>query len=579
MGGESSRRHSEAGTAPGAHKPIHLATAAIHAAVAFKALPLTLARTGQLLTMLFLAIGPLSSVCAQRFTVGPNQEVPWSQGPDVRRTGEQPPNIVLIVVDDLGWNDLTFNGGGIANGSVPTPHIDSLARDGVMFRNAYAACATCAPSRAAILSGRYPTRFGFEFTPTPTQMVPMFATLAPLVNMKPPPLFHLDRTKEGQLNFADLGMPTEEVTLAETLKAADYHTVHIGKWHLGHAVGMWPRDQGFDESLNMHSGLYLPEKHPDAVNSRQRFDPIDQFLWLQMQYAASFNGGAPFEPRGYLTDYYNEEAVKVIERNRNRPFFLYLAHWAPHIPLQAKREDYDALAHIKDHTERVYAAMIRSLDRGIGTVLQALREHGLEENTLVVFTSDNGGAGYVGLPGLNRPYRGWKMTFFEGGVHVPMFMRWPKHFPKGVVYEKPVHHFDIYTTAAAAANASLPDDRPMDGVDLATFVSKGSDRLPHDRMFWRSGDYQVVMARGWKLHRSIRPKKNWLFDMVNDPTEQNNVVDSHPEKVRELLGMLEEHNRSQKPAAWPCIIENPVRIDKTLRDKTAADDEYVYWEN
>lgn len=269
------------------------------------------------------------------------------------------------------------------------------------------------------------------------------------------PLITYFDTKES-VSYDRMGMPTDEVTLAETLKGAGYHTAHIGKWHLGRAVGMMPHEQGFDESLLMHSGLYLPENDPNVVNSKQDFDPIDKFLWMAMQYAASFNGSDPFEPGGYITDYYTDEAIKVIEANRNRPFFLYLAHWAPHTPLQALKSDYDQLSHIEDHIERTYAAMLMALDRGVGRVLDALEANGLDENTIVMFTSDNGGAGYVGLSDINKPYRGWKITFFEGGIHVPYMIRWPGKIEPGTTYDQPVHHFDIFATAAAAASAPSP---------------------------------------------------------------------------------------------------------------------------
>ena len=319
--------------------------------------------------------------------------------------------------------------------------------------------------------------------------------------------------------------------------------------------------------------------HPEVVNSKQDFDPIDRFLWKGMRFAASWNGGEAFEPGGYLTDYYSDEAVKVIEANRNRPFFLYLAHWAPHTPLQATRADYDALSHIEDHTLRVYAAMIRALDRGVGRVLAALEENGLTQNTLVLFTSDNGGANYIGLPEINQPYRGWKITFFEGGIHVPFFARWPARIPAGSRYDEPVHHFDLYATAAAAAGAAMPSDRTMDGVDLLPFAFGRRKSPPHERLFWRSGHYQVVIAEGWKLQVSERPDKVWLFDMRNDPTEQHDVASDHPERVNAMRAMLAAHNAEQVEPAWPALIEAPISIDKTLKDAESPEDEYIYWPN
>ena len=262
-------------------------------------------------------------------------------------------------------------------------------------------------------------------------------------------------------------MPPSEITLAELLADQGYHTVHIGKWHLGQVNGMAAHDQGFAESLLMASGLYGRRDDAEVIQARQDFDPIDRFLWAALNFAASFNGGPLFEPPKYLTDYYTDEAVKVIEANKDRPFFLYLAHWAPHTPLQASKEDYAALSHIELHRERVYAAMIRSLDRGVGRVMQALKANGLDENTLVMFTSDNGGAGYIGLPDVNEPYRGWKITLFEGGIRVCLFWRAGRPVCQPAqTFDAPVHHFDMYATAAAAAGAELPTDRVMDGVDL-----------------------------------------------------------------------------------------------------------------
>ena len=535
----------------------------------------------------------LAGIAAKRqYDVGPHQEIEWSRSDAAAgRDDDKRPNIVLILADDLGWNDLTFGGGGVAGGTVPTPHIDSIASEGVQFVNGYAGHATCAPSRAALMSGRYPTRFGFEFTPTPPRMLPMMARLAKPMEGSPEGIAYFDEKNDQALPYEEMGLPTEEITLAETLKEAGYHTVHIGKWHLGRTNGMAPVDQGFDESLLMASGLYLPEDDPDVINSKQDFDPIDHFLWKAMQYAASFNSGDAFEPGGYLTDYYTDEAVKVIEANKDRPFFLYLAHWAVHTPLQASKADYDALSHIENHRLRVYAAMTRALDRSVGRVLDALKENGLDDNTLVIFTSDNGGAGYIALPEINQPYRGWKITFFEGGIHVPYLMRWPGKIPAGSSFDKPVHHFDVFATAAAAAGAEVPADRPMDGVDLLPFVSQssadgGSDSgakaqstAPHDRLFWRGGHYQVVIAEGWKLQRTARPDKVWLFNMDIDPTEQNNVADQNTDQVKKMLAMLDDHNAEQVEPAWPALLEAPIRIDKTPVEPWDPNDEYIFWPN
>ncbi|MDJ0877756.1 MAG: sulfatase-like hydrolase/transferase [Halieaceae bacterium] len=524
-----------------------------------------------------IALSLISAAMERRSQIEPHREITWSSGVDgqARSLGARPPNIVLILADDLGWNDITLNG-GVAKGTVPTPNIDSIAQQGVTFTNGYAANGTCAPSRAAIMSGRYGTRFGFEFTPTPPGMMQLMS-LMPRDS---------SRLRDGirheaaeVLDYDDMGMPPSEITLAEVLAERDYHTVHIGKWHLGRSNGMAPTDQGFDESLLMASGLYLPEDHPDVVNSKQDFDPIDRFLWAAMRFGVSFNTNDAFEPDRYLTDYFTEHAVDVIEANRDRPFFLYLAHWAPHTPLQALREDYDALSHIDNHRERVYAAMIRSLDRGVGRVLEALRNNGLEDNTLVLFTSDNGGAGYLGLPEVNSPFRGWKITLFEGGIHVPFLAKWPARIAPGTVIDSPVHHFDLYTTAAAAGGAALPDDRKIDGVDLLPFVTGEAEGVPHRSLFWRSGASQSALVDGWKLNVSDPPGRRWLFDLNADPTEQRDLSDERPDKLAELTAALAKHNAEQAPPAWPSQLSAPVNIDKDLSQPDAPDDEYIYWSN
>jgi uncharacterized sulfatase len=280
--------------------------------------------------------------------IAENRPVEWQQGPATVEAppAARPPNIVLIVADDLGWNDVSLHGGGVGGGRVATPSIDAIAQQGVYFTNGYAGSASCAPSRAALMSGRYGTRFGFEFTPVLPGMGKRIVALSRerKDRLRQP----LSIEHEGpSLSFAEMGMPAEEVSLAETLKHAGYHTAHIGKWHLGGTNGMGPWQQGFDESLEMASQLYLPVDDPEVVNAPQLLDPIDRFLWPNSKYAVRWNGGERFAPRGYLTDYYTDNAVEVIEKNRNRPFFLYLAYWGVHSPLQALRADYDAYPEIE----------------------------------------------------------------------------------------------------------------------------------------------------------------------------------------------------------------------------------------
>ncbi len=520
----------------------------------------------------------LPSLFAPR--VGPPREVVWEAGPANTTTSpaERPPNIIVILADDLGWNDLSFAGGGVGGGQVKTPRIDSIARDGVSFTSGYAANATCAPSRAAILTGRYPTRSGYEFTPAGVAFMRGIALFNR--NADPPPIYHDDVAADYPPR-EEQGLPPSEITLAELLQQRGYRTLHLGKWHLGEAAPFRPEAQGFDESLGFYAGgsMFLPEDDPNVVNSKQDFDPLDQFLWANLPFMVRKNGSDPFAPSAYMTDYLADEAVNAIEANRNRPFLLYLAFNAPHTPLQALKSDYDALAGIENHTERVYGAMMSNLDRAVGRVLDALREQGLEENTLVFFTSDNGGANYVGLPDLNRPYRGWKMTFFEGGVHLPFFVKWPKALPAGRESAVPVAGIDIFATAAAAAGAALPADRVIDGVDLLPFASGVEPGRPHETLFWRSGHYRVVRAGDWKLQLSERPKKAWLFDLAKDPTERVNLAGAEPARVAELTALLDAHDATQSKPLWPSLLEGVIRIDPPLGTSQSPDDEYVYWAN
>lgn len=514
--------------------------------------------------------------------VAENRPVDWQEGPasaDIPLE-DRPPNIVFILVDDLGINDLSTFGGGVAGGTVPTPNIDRLAAEGALFSQAYAGSATCAPSRAMLMTGRYPTRTGFEFTP----LVPGMSRAVGMVRRDirddlPDGVFD-GEVQAANPPFAEQGLPTSEMTIAEALKGQGYHTVHIGKWHLGRGEGFSANDQGFDESLLMESGLFLPEDDPNVVNAKVEFDPIDHFLWAGMKYSTSYNGGKVFKPGGYLTDYWTDEAVRVIEANKNRPFFLYLAHWGVHTPLQATRADYEAVGDIKPHRLRVYAAMLRALDRSVGRVMEKLEREGLSDNTVIVFSSDNGGAGYIGLPDVNAPYRGWKLSFFEGGIRVSLFIKWPGRVPAGSVYDTPVAHVDVMPTLASAGGAPLPEDVIIDGVDLLPLATgSGAISRPNDAIYWQSADYQVVRAGDWKLQTGGRGERVWLYNLATDPTEQTNLATQEPEKLAELQALLAAHRADRTPTLYRSSTQSPVMIDKTLAERFEEGDEHIFWSN
>ena len=518
----------------------------------------------------------------ERPEIGPNVPVVWAQGPVTASmpAAQRPPNIIFILADDLGINDISTFGGGLAGGRLKTPNIDSLAAQGALFDQAYAGNGTCAPSRAMLMTGRYPTRTGYEFTPTPDGMgriVKMFADGAQ--GGRPPVAYNRD-VAESAPSYADQGLPGSEITLAEVLKTRGYRTAHIGKWHLGDRGESSPNAQGFDESLLMANGLHLPENAPNVVNAKLASDPIDKFLWARMQFAAAFNGGKLFEPAGYLADYWTDESIKYIEANKNRPFFLYLAHWGIHTPLQATKADFDAVGDIRPHRLRVYAAMTRALDRSVGRIVEKLKQAGLSDNTIIVFSSDNGGAGYIDIPDVNKPYRGWKLTLFEGGIKVPMFVKWPARIRPGTHVTTPVAHIDVMPTLAGAGGAALPEGVEIDGRDMMpAAMGKGRITRPNDALFWQSGYNQVVRAGDWKLLVDGKQNKNWLFNLKTDPTERTNLAVANASKVADLKALLAAHHKGRKPALYPYTLESAITIDKTAGEPFVKGDEVAWWPN
>lgn len=517
-----------------------------------------------------------------RDPVQPHREIAWQRGPQGgvshasqggRSDDKGRPNIILIVADDLGFNDISLNGGGVANGRVKTPNIDRIAKEGVNFTNAYAANATCSPSRAAMLTGRYPTRFGFEFTAVPVRFANFVSHGDGVGPLKA--IYHGERVTDDLPDYPDMGVPPSEVTIAESLKQVGYHNVHIGKWHLGEAEALQPQSQGFDESLAILAGgaMFMREDDPDAVNAKLPWDPIDRFIWPNLRHAVTFNGSPRFAARGHMTDYFAEEAMKVIEANQHRPFFLYLAFNAPHTPLQATRADYDALSYIKDHKSRVYGAMVAQLDRRIGDVMAKVKQLGMDDNTLIIFTSDNGGAWYVGMEGLNAPYRGWKATFYEGGIRTPLFLRWPSRLAAGSQRADLSGHLDLFAVIAGAAGAALPQDRVMDSEDLLAGPVKRQE------MFWRSGDYRAVRQGDWKLHVTKRPVSQRLYNLAEDPQERRNLAQTRPDKAAELAAIITVHNRGMAKPLWPGLIEAPVRLDVPLNAPWKEGQDYIYWTN
>ncbi len=400
----------------------------------------------------------------------------------------QRPNVLVILADDLGYADIGVHGAR----DIRTPAIDSLARSGVRFSNAYASGPVCSPTRAGLMTGRYQNRFGHEFNPGP----------------RPHP--------------AGWGLPPTEKTLAGRLKAAGYATGLVGKWHLGIEPAFHPLKYGFDEFFGfMDAGHSYVDSKADPVN------PI-------------LRGTTPVTETEYLTDAFRREAIRFVDANARHPWFLYLAFNAVHAPMQATPAYLDRHKAIADGKRRAYAAMLSAMDDAIGAVLDRLRALGLEERTIVFFLGDNGGSGGSGAS--NVPLRGAKSQTWEGGIRVPLIVQWKSVIPAGKVYGHPVIQLDVVPTALAAAGKTAPG---LDGVDLIPFVTDRNKRPPHEALFWRMGDQMAIRTDRWKLVKSAgrrdKPTRAdvvlagaQLFDLAADPSEQHDLAARNPAMVRKL---------------------------------------------
>ena len=339
---------------------------------------------------------------------------------------------------------------------------------------------------------------------------------------------------------------------------------------------MDPLSQGFQDSLGLDGPLYLPEDHPDVVNAK--FDSsIDKMIWSIGQYSATFNGGSVFAPDKYVTDYYTDEALKVIENNKNRPFFLYLSHWAIHNPLQALRTDYEQMSHMHGHNLQVYSGMINALDRSVGKIIEKLKDLNIYGKTLIIFTSDNGGANYIELDDINKPYRGWKISFFEGGIRVPYIVSWPSEISPGKKSDIAVHHFDIFPTIAKAAG--IESAHALDGRDLLPLINNDNSSEFNRTLFWRSGNHQSVLHENWKFIVSKKENFRWLFDTSVDPLERNNLIKTHPEVAKHIEELLVKFNSEQSDPLFPSSSDAPIMIDKYDGQEYEEGDEYIYWSN
>jgi len=415
---------------------------------------------------------------------------PGSSGETAPAESLRRPNVVLVLADDLGYGDLGVYG----SESIETPHMDALSAAGVRFEAGYVAAAVCGPSRAALMTGRYPQRHGYEFN------------------------------RSG----ADYGLSLDETTLAEVLRAAGYVTGAVGKWQLGWAGGRHPLDRGFDEFFGMQSGTMFIEPSTEGVES---WNPTPL---PEIRRRPVFRGREVVEETEYLTEALTREALAFIDRHRDRPFFLYLAHYAPHVPLQATAKYLDRYRHIEDRKTRIFAAMVSALDDSVGGVVAKLREHGLEQDTLIVFLSDNGCALYIDGACTNGPFRGGKRWFFEGGIRVPFLLAWPGGLRPGQVYRSAVSSLDLLPTLAAAAGAPLPA-APLDGVNLLPWVRGEEAGTPHGTLFWRAGPNLAVRRGDWKLWQVNRASEERLAEITRTGGLLRNFVAPRDSPLGQVL--------------------------------------------
>lgn len=460
------------------------------------------------------------------------------------------PNIILIVADDLGQTDISLYG----NTQVNTPHIDAIGKQGIKFTEAYISSPVCSPSRAGLLTGRYQQRFGHELQPCEAYVknkfqewgISTFNILQPLTPVRNKEIpSDEDRMRQG--------LPPSEITIAEVLRKNGYATAIIGKWHLGAMDFALPCQRGFDYQYGFSEAytLYANPKEKFIVNQKIKGQFMDLHQWRnakgrQGNCAITKNCCTEVEARGYLSDRLTDEAISFMQNHDStKPFFIYLPYNAPHAPFQVPQHYYNMFSHVDDPVKRIYYAMIKNLDDQIGRIHQYLEEQSIDSNTLIIFLSDNGGARYNGSTD-NSPYRGGKLTQFEGGLKIPMMIQWKGQIGEGI-YENPVISLDIFTTICALTKCRLPSDRVYDGIDLTQTLSNKTDRA----LYWRSAENSAIRFENWKLILNDINHTKELYNLHDNPDESVNVIASRPDIAVKLERLLDSWHKTMGRPLWP----------------------------
>lgn len=425
--------------------------------------------------------------------------------------GTDQPNIILLFADDAGYADFGFHG----STEILTPNLDKLASRGVRFTQAYVTASVCGPSRAGLMTGKYQQRFGIE-----ENNVPGYMSL-----------------NSAQLGV-DMGLPLEEKTMGDYLESKGYRTAVYGKWHLGGADRFHPLNRGFDEFYGFRGGArsFFPYEE----------DPAEQLNRLERNF------GTFKEHEGYLTDVLAEEAVSFMERNRKQPFFIYLSFNAVHTPMHALEEDLSHFPELNENRKKL-AAMTLAMDRACGKVLDKLKALGLEENTIVVFTNDNGGASDRNFS-VNRPLSGSKSNHLEGGIRVPFLMSWPGKIEANSVYQFPVSTLDLLPTFYTAAGGQADSLSGLDGVNLLPYLQGKIQERPHQVLYWKKDSRGVIRDGDWKLIRfADRPAE--LYYLPDDIAEHNNLASSQSDRVLAMFKQLFKWEQELERPRWMLRME------------------------
>ncbi len=410
----------------------------------------------------------------------------------VGETNGEKPNVIVVLLDDLGSSDIGFSG----SYDIPTPNIDRIAEQGVACSNAYISAPYSGPSRCGIMTGRYQQRFGAEGNSEATELGV--------------------EQKQGVLE--------SEVLLSNIMKEQGYATCAIGKWHLGDHYDLLPNQRGFDYFYGFSSGSFNFWGTPDPKN------PL-----LHVQE----NGRViPASEQTYLTDDFTQKTVDFIEQSTKSeaPFFIYLAYNAPHAPLQVTEKYLKRTQHIANAERSVYAAMILAVDDGIGRIWNTLEKNHIDDNTMIIFLSDNGGVGNPGRA-TNVPGRAFKGNMFDGGIKTPFAIYWKGHLQPGLTYDKTISALDIFPTVAKAAGFDPADNKnSLDGVDLMPYLTNHIKSAPHDKLFWRvCGGLEYAMRQGdYKLVKTHYDDNYQLYNLRKDPIEMTNLASAMPDLVTQM---------------------------------------------